>query len=324
MGLSKALTELSIVESVHSTGEAGARVRTHMGLKVDLRIVAPDQFGNLLQHFTGSREHNMALREAAVRKGLHVSEYGITDDKTGKTHKCATEEQVYKRLGYRYIEPELRENRGELAAAAKGGPGLPELVGYDDLRGDLHCHTTASDGRNSIEEMALAALERGYEYLAITDHSATHGFGDDVSPDQLKRQIELVHEANEKIDGIELLAGTEVNILPDGAPDYEDDLLAELDWVIASVHTSFRMGAKEMTKRMVAAIEHPADRRDRPPDRAQAAPARPLRGGRGEADRGGRAHGHVPGDQRQPRPARSQRHLRARRGGGRRDDRGGL
>ena len=256
-GLAKALSELSIVESVHSTGEAGARVRTHSGLKVDLRIVEPDQFGNLLQHFTGSREHNMALREAAARKGLHVSEYGVQDDKTGKTHRCATEQQVYKLLGYRYIEPELRENRGELAAAAKGGPGLPELVGYDELRGDLHCHTTASDGRNSIEEMALAALERGYEYLAITDHSATHGFGDDVSPDQLRRQIELVGEANEKIDGIELLAGTEVNILPKGAPDYEDDLLAELDWVIASVHTSFRMSAKEMTKRIVAAIEHP-------------------------------------------------------------------
>ena len=199
----------------------------------------------------------MALREAAVRKGLHVSEYGVLDDETGKTHKCATEEQVYERLGLKYIEPELRENRGELEAAAKGGPGLPELIGYDDLRGDLHCHTTASDGRNSIEEMALAALDRGYEYLAITDHSATHGFGDDVSPDQLKRQIELVREANERIDGIELLAGTEVNILPDGAPDYEDDLLAQLDWVIASVHTSFRMGQKEMTKRMVAAIEHP-------------------------------------------------------------------
>jgi DNA polymerase (family 10) len=226
-----------------------------MGLKIDLRVVEPDQFGNLLQHFTGSKEHNMALRDAAVRKGLHVSEYGILDDATGETHRCATEEEVYALLGYQYIEPELRENRGELAAAASGT--LPDLVAYDALRGDLHCHTTASDGRNSIEQMALAARERGYEYLAITDHSATHGFGNDVSPERLAEQIELVHAANREIEGIELLAGTEVNILPDGTPDYADELLARLDWVIGSVHTSFRISEEEMTDRIVAAIEHP-------------------------------------------------------------------
>ena len=255
--LAAALGELALVDSVQATGEAGARVTTHTGMQVDLRIVAPDQFGNLLQHFTGSKEHNMALREAAVRKGLHVSEYGVLDDATAETTRCATEADVYERLGLTYIEPELRENRGELEAAAKKG-GLPELVTVEDIRGDLHCHTTASDGRNSIEQMALAARdERGYEYLAITDHSATHGFGDDVSPDQLLRQIELVRAANEKLEGIELLAGTEVNILPDGSPDYADELLEQLDWVIASVHTSFRMGEKEMTQRIVRAIEHP-------------------------------------------------------------------
>jgi DNA polymerase (family 10) len=251
--LTAALAELDIIESCSRSGDAGARARTHTGLSVDLRVVAPDQFGNLLQHFTGSKEHNMALREAAVRKGLHVSEYGILDDATGETHRCATEGEVYALLGLPYIEPELRENRGELA------PGFepPALITVQDLKGDLHCHTIASDGRNTIEEMARGAAARGYEYVAITDHSATHGFGDHVTPDELLRQIERVAEVNERVEGVRVLAGTETNILPDGSPDYDDDLLAQLDWVVASVHTSFAIGEKEMTKRMVAAIEHP-------------------------------------------------------------------
>ncbi|HEX2015248.1 MAG TPA: DNA polymerase/3'-5' exonuclease PolX [Solirubrobacteraceae bacterium] len=252
-----ALADLDIIESCERAGPAGARGRTHTGLAVELRVVAEDQFGNLLQHLTGSKEHNMALREAAVRRGLHVSEYGVLDDATGKTHRCTEETEVYELLGLKWIEPELRENRGELGAAFEGGAGLPELITLEQIRGDLHCHTTASDGRNSIEQMAQAALARGYEYLAITDHSATHGFGNDVSPSQLERQIERVHEANEQIEGIRLLAGTEVNILPDGSPDYADELLEQLDWVIASVHTAFGSGEAEMTKRMVAAIEHP-------------------------------------------------------------------
>ena len=168
---------------------------------VELRAVAPEQFGNLLQHLTGSAAHNAALREAAVRRGLHISEYGVLDDATQTTRTCATEAEFYELLGLPYIEPELRENRGELEAAALAGT-LPALVELTDIRGDLHCHTTASDGRASIEEMALAARERGYEYLAITDHSATHGFGDDVSADQLRRQIELVREADARIEGI--------------------------------------------------------------------------------------------------------------------------
>jgi DNA polymerase (family X) len=229
------------------------RARTHTGVQVDLRIVAPDQFGNLLQHFTGSKEHNMALRDTAVRKGLHVSEYGILDDATAETHRCATEAEVYALLGLEYIEPELRENRGELEAAASGT--LPALIKIEDLKGDLHCHTTASDGTASIEEMAMAARERGYEYLAITDHSASFGFGNDVSPDALREHIERIRAVH--VDGLELLAGSEVNILPDGTLDYPDELLAELDWVIASVHSSFQMDAASMTERIVHAIEHP-------------------------------------------------------------------
>lgn len=256
--LIEAFKALDQIEAVSSSGEAGARGRTHTGMAVDLKVVAPDQFGNLLQHFTGSQRHNVMLREAAVKRGLHVSEYGILDDATGETLRCATEQEVYAALGYAYVEPELREGRGELAAALlDGGTGLPRLITVEDLTGELHCHTTASDGKAEIEDMAYAALELGYEYLAITDHSATHGFGNEVSPERLEEQIERIHAANLAIDGIELLAGSEVNILPSGAPDYDDELLAKLDWVIASVHTSFGLDERAMTDRIVAAVEHP-------------------------------------------------------------------
>src|SRR5215217_1906937 len=217
--LARTLGELELVESVQSSGDAGARVTTHTGMKIDLKVVEPDQFGNVLQHFTGSKAHNVALRENAVRRGLHISEYGILDDETDETLRCASEEDVYARLGLPWIPPELREGRGELEAARDGA--LPDLVTLADLKGDLHMHTTASDGLQTAEEMAAAARDRGLEYVAITDHSASHGFG------------------------------------TDGSLDYPDELLERLDWVVASVHTSFRMRSKEMTDRMVAAIEHP-------------------------------------------------------------------
>jgi DNA polymerase (family 10) len=259
--LAKGLAALPEVEQVSSAGKAGARGRAHSGVSIDLRIAKPAQLGNLLQHFTGSGKHNAALREAAVRGGLHVSEYGVADDATDSTTMCASEQEVYALLGLAYIEPELREDRGELAAASSsaspGNPGLPKLIELADIKGDLHCHTVASDGHHTIEEMALAARERGYEYVAITDHSASHGFGNDVPPDELRLQIERVHEVNGMLDGIKVLAGSEVNILPDGSLDYEDELLAELDWVIASVHTAFNMSEQAMTERMIAATEHP-------------------------------------------------------------------
>jgi len=251
--LAQAAAALPQVEQSSNPGENAVRIRTHSGLGVDVRIVAPDQFGNLLQHLTGSKQHNVALRDFAVRRGLHISEYGVLDDATGTTHRCATEEEVYALLGMDYIEPELREDRGELEAALNHT--LPDLVTLDDLRGELHSHTFASDGTASIAEMAAGAKAFGYEYLAITDHSASMGFGADVSPDELKRQIEAIRATG--IEGIELLTGSEVNILPDGSLDYADELLVELDWVIASVHTSFRMSSAEMTARIVAAIEHP-------------------------------------------------------------------
>ena len=253
--LAAAFCDLPLIAEAGRSGTAGARAVTHNGIAVDLRIVAPDAFGNLLQHLTGSKQHNEALRTDAVKRGLHVSEYGILDDADGISRTCATEEEVYDLLGMQWVPPELRENRGELRAARDHA--LPRLITADDIRGELHCHTIASDGRQTVEQMAEAARERGYEYICITDHSATHGFGNDVSPDELRLLIEHVREVDARVEGVRVLAGTEVNILPDGSPDYADDLLSELDWVVGSLHTSFRLGEKEQTERMVAAMEHP-------------------------------------------------------------------
>jgi DNA polymerase (family 10) len=222
---------------------------------VDLRIAQPREYGNLLQHFTGSAEHNVKLRERAVVRGLSVSEHGITDTEGGDVTLCATEAEVYERLGLAYVEPELREGGAEIKAAEDGS--LPKLVTQEEIRGDLHCHTTLSDGHNTLAEMAEAARARGYSYLAVTDHSASHGFGNDVQPDALRARIEEVRGLDRRIRGLKLLAGSEVNILPDGSLDYEDQLLGELDWVIASVHTSFRMSERKMTDRVLSAIEHP-------------------------------------------------------------------
>ena len=253
--LAQALLDHPLAATKGSSGEGGARITTHNGIAVDLRIVAPAAYGNLLQHFTGSAEHNIELRERAVGMELSVSEHGITDTRTGEVSRCATEAEVYERLGLSYIEPELREANGEIAAAAAGT--LPELVAMEDIRGDLHCHTTISDGHNTLEEMAEAARARGYAYLAVTDHSASHGFGNHVTAERLQERIQEVRDFNSGRRRFRLLAGSEVNILPDGSLDYADDLLAALDWVVASVHTSFKISGRAMTERVVAAIEHP-------------------------------------------------------------------
>jgi DNA polymerase (family X) len=253
--LAQALLDHPLAATKGSSGKGGARITTHNGIAVDLRIVPPAAYGNLLQHFTGSAEHNIELRERAVGMELSVSEHGITDTRTGEVSRYATEAEVYERLGLAYIEPELREANGEIAAAAAGT--LPELVAVEDIRGDLHCHTTISDGHNTLEEMAEAARARGYAYLALTDHSASHGFGNHVSAKRLRERIEEVRAFNSGRRGFRLLAGSEINVLPDGSLDYADDLLAELDWAVASVHTSFKMSQRAMTERVIAAIEHP-------------------------------------------------------------------
>jgi DNA polymerase (family 10) len=253
--LSEHLAAHPLIAAAGTAGPNGIRAQTHNGVSVDLRIVAPAAFGNLLQHFTGSKAHNVQLREEAVGRGLSVSEHGITETETGKVDLCETEVGVYERLGYAYIEPELREGRGELKAAREGK--LPDLIALEDIKGDLHSHTTLSDGRNTLEEMAEAGRERGYAYMAITDHSASHGFGDHVTPERLWERIEEIRAWNKGKRGFRLLAGSEINIGLDGSLDYPDDLVEALDWVVASVHTSFSISAKEMTGRVIEAIENP-------------------------------------------------------------------
>jgi DNA polymerase (family X) len=253
--LSEHLAAHPLIAAAGTAGPNGVRAQTHNGISVDLRIVPPAAFGNLLQHFTGSQAHNVQLREAAVAAGLSVSEHGITESESGEVTLCETEEAVYERLGYAYIEPELREGRGELKAAREGE--LPELIEIGDIRGDLHSHTTLSDGRNSLDEMAEAGRARGYAYMAITDHSASHGFGDHVTAERLWERIEEVRAWNKGKRGFRLLAGSEINIGLDGTLDYPDDLVAALDWVVASVHTSFSISGKEMTERVLTAIANP-------------------------------------------------------------------
>ena len=252
-----AFADMPLLGEVHRAGEAGARGVTHNGIAVDFRIVPPENWGNLLQHLTGSGKHNEAMRTDAVKRGFHVSEYGVIDDSTGTTYSCPTEEEVYELVEMQFIPPELRENRGELEAARKHE--LPVLVEPGDVRGELHCHTVASDGRQTLEQMAEAARERGYDFIAITDHSATHGFGNDVQPDALRATIERIAELNAsgEFAPVRILAGSEINIGLDGELDYDDELVAQLDWVMASVHTSFRVGEKEMTKRVITAMENP-------------------------------------------------------------------
>src|SRR6185312_7413828 len=221
--LAEALVANPLIAAAGTPGPNGVRAQTHNGVSVDLRIVAPAAFGNLLQHFTGSKAHNVQLREEAVGRGLSVSEHGITDTESGKVDLCVSEAKVYERLGYAYIEPELREGRGELKAAREGK--LPDLIEVGDIKGDLHSHTTLSDGRNTLAEMAEAGRERGYAYMAITDHSASHGFGDHVTPDRLWERIEEVRAWNKGKKGFRLLAGSEINIGLDGSLDYPDDLV---------------------------------------------------------------------------------------------------
>ena len=225
------------------------------GTEVDLRIVDPEAYGTLLHHFTGGQAHNISLRERAVKMGINISEYGLAEIGTGNYKPVATEEDLYSRLDLAYIPPELREDTGEIEAAATGS--LPDLVSVEDVRGDLHVHTNYSDGKGTIESMAEAAIELGYEYLVFCDHSQSLRVANGLSPERLEQKLAAVREADEKYGEIKLFCGSEVDILKDGTLDYEDDLLATLDFVVASVHTSFGMGEKAMTDRMVRAIDNP-------------------------------------------------------------------
>ncbi len=237
---------LNWVVDVAAKGSTKATVVSHDGLRFDLRVVPPESYGNLLQHFTGSKHHNVALREDAVRRGFSVSEYSVTEVESGTEHTFASEEEVYRFLGYDWIPPELRENGGELAAARKGE--LPVLVELSDLRGDLHTHTTWSDGKDSLEEMVAAAQARGYAYYAICDHSQR------LRGELLQQQAEQIDALNERVAPFRILKGIEVNIRPDGTLDVSEDELATRDWVVASVHSRFDHNP---TERVIAAMESP-------------------------------------------------------------------
>jgi DNA polymerase (family X) len=235
-------TKLKWVVQVVAKGPTKATVLSNEGLRFDLRVVPPESYGNLLQHFTGSKHHNLALRERAVKDGLSVSEYSITVVETGEELTYPDEVEVYGRLGYEFIPPELRENAGELEAARKGE--LPKLVELADIKGDLHSHTTYSDGRDSLEKMALSARERGYAFLAITDHPRG----------TLAEQNLEIDALNERLEPFKLLKGIEVNIRIDGSLSLPDEVLAERDWVIASLHAAFDRNPSE---RILAAMENP-------------------------------------------------------------------
>jgi DNA polymerase (family 10) len=225
------------------------------GTEVDLRIVEPEAYGTLLHHFTGGQAHNISLRERAVKMGINISEYGLAEIGTGDYKPVATEEDLYSRLDLAYIPPELREDTGEIEAAYTGN--LPDLVSVEDVRGDLHVHTNYSDGKGTIESMAEAAIELGYDYLVFCDHSQSLRVANGLSPERLDQKLKAVREADEKYDEIKLFCGSEVDILRDGMLDYEDDVLATLDFVVASVHTSFGLGEEAMTERIVRAINNP-------------------------------------------------------------------
>ncbi len=241
-------------EAVLAEGPTKTSIWLASGLQIDLRVLPDHLYGNLLQHFTGSREHNIKLREYAVRRNLRVSENGILNLETGEAITCVDEESVYETLGMQYIPPELRNGLDEIDLAIERA--LPVLIERSEIRGDFHMHCTWSDGRDSLEEMIAAAKARGYEYHAISDHSEGRGVTYGLQPERLVAQRAKIEELGKR-HGIASLCASEVDILADGSLDYSDDILAKLDIVIASVHSAFHLNRDEMTKRLIRACENP-------------------------------------------------------------------
>jgi len=264
--LADTFASMPLVKQVLVNGETkvSVRIAPPHSVQADLRIIPAASFGAALMYFTGSKQHNIVLRERALKKGLTLNEYGLfadEDDPTPPQHRGAkpkaakTEESIYKALGLPFVPPELREDRGEFAAAA--AKALPELISLEDIKAELHSHTTASDGSFSIEELANEAKRRGFHTIAVTDHSKSSVQANGLSADRLLKHIDAVREVAGRVKGITILAGAEVDILIDGRLDYDDNLLAKLDFIVASPHASLKQDSATATKRLLAALRHP-------------------------------------------------------------------
>lgn len=243
------------VAEVIAAGETKTSLRFGQGLQVDLRCLEPQHWGTALQYFTGSKEHNVRIRELALKQGYSLNEYALTRESDGKALLFDNEPDLYRFLGLSYIPPYLREDRGEIAAAQKNT--LPDTVEMSDIKGEVHCHSTWSDGQATIEEMARAALARGYQYLAITDHSQSLGVAAGLTPERLRQQRREIDQVRGRVPGIRLWQGIELEIRADGSLDFPDEVLAELDFVVASVHTGLRQDRETLTRRALAAINNP-------------------------------------------------------------------
>lgn len=250
-----AFVRLPHVKDVLMKGPTKSSVIIHEGLQVDLRVVEEGSFGAALAYFTGSKEHNIRLREMAVKAGLKINEYGIFRERDDKRIGGEEEEDVYRALGLPFIPPELREDSGEIEAAIEAR--LPNLVTLGDIKGDLHVHTKRSDGSHDFDELIAAARKRGYQYIAITDHSKGLGIARGLSEERIIEEKKEIEAINQKLKGFRLLAGVEVDIRSDGNMDFPDEILSQLDIVIASVHSGFRQSKEQITKRMISAMRNP-------------------------------------------------------------------
>lgn len=252
----KDFTNLPEVERVLASGETKVSIVTKRGIQVDLRVIEPESYGAALQYFTGSKEHNVELRTLARRKGLTINEYGIFEiEKKEKPLAAKTEEEVYAAMGLAWIPPEMRENRGEIDAAAKNK--IPKLLELKDIKGDVHVHSHYSDGHNSIEEMAEAAMRLGYEWIIITDHSQSLKIAHGLSVDTLRKKIKEIEKFNSAHKNFKVLCGVEIDILEHGNLDYPKSVLEDLDFVIASIHTGFKQPEEKITARIIRALENP-------------------------------------------------------------------